>query len=183
MMPAQVPPPGGNALHDPAPTAADLAHLRATFALALQARAAGRHPFAALVVAADGSELARALNHSMPPGGDPTCHAERLAAAEAARQHAPERLRGATLYSNAEPCAMCAGAIYWCGIGRVVYGLAETGLLALTGAHPENPTLSLPCREVFVRGQRATAVLGPLLEDEAALAHHGFWQPAPDTPA
>ena len=59
----------------------------------------------------------------------------------------PNILRSATLYSSAEPCAMCAGAIYWAGIGRLVYGLSEHGLRELTGNHPENPTLNLPCRE------------------------------------
>ena len=72
---------------------------------------------------------------------------------------------------------MCAGAIYWCGIGRVVYALSEHRLLQLTGDHPENPTFSLPCREVFARGQRKVEVIGPALEDEAARAHDGFWQP------
>jgi len=89
----------------------------------------------------------------------------------------PEVLAGATLYSSAEPCAMCAGAIYWCGIGRVVYALSEHALLGLTGDHPENPTFSLPCREVFSRGQRHIEVVGPALEAEAAAAHAGFWTP------
>jgi tRNA(Arg) A34 adenosine deaminase TadA len=70
---------------------------------------------------------------------------------------------------------MCAGAVYWCGIGRVVYALSEHRLLQLTGDHPENPTFSLPCRDVFARGQRPIEVLGPLMEDEAAQAHAGFW--------
>jgi tRNA(Arg) A34 adenosine deaminase TadA len=85
-------------------------------------------------------------------------------------------LANATLYSSAEPCAMCAGAIYWSGIGRLVYGLSESRLRALTGNHPENPTLQLPCREVFARGQRAIEVVGPLLEEEAAAVHAGFWR-------
>jgi tRNA(Arg) A34 adenosine deaminase TadA len=70
---------------------------------------------------------------------------------------------------------MCAGAIYWSGVGRVVYGLTERGLLELTGSHAENPTLDLPCREVFARGHRRIVVVGPLLEDEAAKVHEGFW--------
>jgi tRNA(Arg) A34 adenosine deaminase TadA len=85
-------------------------------------------------------------------------------------------LAKATLYSSAEPCAMCAGAIYWAGIGRLVYGLSEHGLRELTGNHPENPTLDLPCREVFRTGQRPTEVVGPLLEDEAAALHQGIWK-------
>ncbi len=70
---------------------------------------------------------------------------------------------------------MCAGGIYWVGIGRVVFALAEKGLLRYTGDDPENPTLDLPCREVFARGQRHVVVEGPFLEDEAGAVHEGFW--------
>jgi tRNA(Arg) A34 adenosine deaminase TadA len=150
-------------------------HLKRAIALAGQSRAQGRHPFAALVVDGDGRSLAEAFNNSLPPEGDPTQHAELRAARIAARATSPEVLAGATLYTSAEPCAMCAGAIYWCGIGRVVYALSEERLLHLTGDHPENPTFSLPCREVFARGQRKVEVVGPMLEEEAAVAHAGFW--------
>jgi tRNA(Arg) A34 adenosine deaminase TadA len=70
---------------------------------------------------------------------------------------------------------MCAGAIYWAGISRVVFGLRESELRALTGANPMNPTLALGCREVFARGQRPIEVIGPVLEDEARSVHDGFW--------
>jgi len=155
---------------------ADLQYLKRAIVLSGKARNAGKHPFAATVIAADGSVLAEAGNNSLPPDGDPTQHAELLAAQIAARAAPPEVLAAATLYSSAEPCAMCAGAIYWCGIGRVVYALSEERLLHLTGDHPDNPTFSLPCREVFGRGQRKVAVVGPALEEEAAVAHLGFWQ-------
>ena len=102
-------------------------------------------------------------------------HAERLLATQACTTIDANILRSATLYSSAEPCAMCAGAIYWAGIGRLVYGLSEHRLREITGNHPENPTLNLPCRDVFASGQRATEVVGPLLEDEAAALHDGVW--------
>ena len=149
--------------------------LRHAIALSRQVRDSGKHPFAAIVVDADGNIVAEAGNDSLPPDGDPTRHAELVAAALAARRLSPAALAKATLYTSAEPCAMCAGAIYWCGIGRVVYALSEHALLGLTGDHPENPTFSLPCREVFTRGQRKIEVIGPLLEDEAAAPHAGFW--------
>jgi hypothetical protein len=57
-----------------------------------------------------------------------------------------------------------------------MYGMSETSLLALTGSDPENPTLSLPCRQVFAAGQRPTEVVGPLREEEARVAHEGFWR-------
>lgn len=138
-------------------------------ALAEQSRNEGHHPFAALVVDAQGNVLAEAMNAS---GSDRTAHAEM----NALRLAAKENLQGATLYSSAEPCAMCAGGAYWAGVGRVVYALAEESLLELTGSDPENPTLSLPCREVFARGQREVEVIGPVREDEARNAHRGFWR-------
>jgi tRNA(Arg) A34 adenosine deaminase TadA len=86
------------------------------------------------------------------PAHDGTAHAERLLATRACTTLDPNVRRNATLYSSAEPCAMCAGAIYWAGIGRLVYGLSEHRLRTVTGNHPENPTLDLPSREVFERG-------------------------------
>ncbi|QGZ40323.1 tRNA(Arg) A34 adenosine deaminase TadA [Pseudoduganella flava] len=156
----------------PTPTEQDQRFLTEVFALAQRSRDAGHHPFAALVVAADGRVIAEAMNAS---SSDRTAHAEMNALRAASSQYSPRELAGATLYSSAEPCAMCAGGAYWSGVGRVVYGMAEATLLALTGSDPENPTLSLPCRQVFAAGQRPTEVIGPLREDEAKIAHQGFW--------
>ncbi len=153
----------------------DVELLRRAIALSDLSRQNGRHPFAALVADREGNVIAEAGNNSMPPQGDPTQHAELVAVANAARQLSPKALALCTLYTSAEPCCMCAGAVYWTGIGRVVYALSEHALLGLTGDHPENPTFSLPCREVFARGQRQVRVLGPMLETEAAVPHSGFW--------
>ena len=153
----------------------DLELLRRAIALSALSRQNGRHPFAALVADRNGNVIAEAGNNSMPPLGDPTQHAELVAVANAAKHVSPETLAACTLYTSAEPCCMCAGAVYWTGVGRVVYALSEHALLGLTGDHPENPTFSLPCREVFARGQRQVSVLGPMLETEAAVPHKGFW--------
>ena len=153
---------------------ADFAALREAIALSAEARAGGFHPFGAMVLDVDGGVLARAGNGSAA-GRDPTAHAETLALRLAAAAHGSAKLAGGMLVSSAEPCAMCAGAAYWAGLSRVVYGLSEKRLRTMTGDHPENPTLDLPCRDVFARGQRRVAVLGPLLEDEAAAVHAGFW--------
>jgi tRNA(Arg) A34 adenosine deaminase TadA len=153
----------------------DLAFLRQAIALAREARADGRHPFGSLIVNQHNEVIVTARNNAVPPAGDPTQHAELLACADAGKRFTPSELVLCTLYTSTEPCAMCAGAIYWTGIGRVVFALAETGLLRYTASHIENPTLNLPCREVFARGQRPTLVSGPHLEDEAGLVHEGFW--------
>ena len=110
--------------------------------------------------------------------GDPTAHAEVLALRDAAAVVGHWRLLDCTLYVTLEPCVMCAGALVNSRIGRVVYGMAESRLLALTGNHGENPTLDLPCRDVFARGQKPVQVIGPVPAAEAAIAalHLDFWK-------
>ena len=156
-------------------TEQDLAFLRQAIELARKARNDGRHPFGALIVNERGETVVAARNNAVRPNGDPTQHAEMLATSQAAQLLTEAELAKCTLYTSTEPCAMCAGAIYWTGIGRVVFALAETGLFRYTGSHTENPTLDLPCREVFARGQKPIVVVGPLIEDEAGQVHEGFW--------
>jgi tRNA(Arg) A34 adenosine deaminase TadA len=150
------------------------AFLRQAFAVARRARDHGNHPFGAILVGPAGELLIEAEN-GFRPDRDMTAHAERLLATQASRRYEPRFLAGCTMYASAEPCAMCAGAVYWAGIGRVAYGLSERRLRTLTGDHAENPTLDLPCRSVFATGQRVVEVIGPLLEDEAEPLHVGAW--------
>ena len=149
--------------------------MRRAIQLAREARADGRHPFGALVVSPQGETLVEAYNNAVLPRGDPTQHAETVACAMAARLLSVAELANCTLYTSTEPCAMCAGAIYWTGIGRVVFALPETSLLRYAGSHEQNPTLDIPCREIFARGQRTIAVAGPALEEEAGKVHEAFW--------
>lgn len=148
-------------------------HLLRADAVARRAMDAGRHPFGALLVAPDGDTVLAEQGNI-----DTVNHAESTLAREAAARWPADVLSGCTLVTTFEPCAMCAGTIYWAGIGRVLYGAEESALRALTGSHPENPTLDLPCREVFARGQRAVEVTGPVPALRAALiaAHQGFWE-------
>lgn len=155
------------------PGAEDDAWLRRAIALAQASRDAGRHPFGSLVVL-DGRVIAESQSLKSRDR-DATGHSEMTALRAASALHPPEVLARATLYASTEPCAMCAGGTYWTGVGRLVYGFSERGLKALTGAHNWNPTLDLPCREVFARGQRPIEVIGPHLEQEAARPHEGFW--------
>ena len=108
---------------------------------------------------------------------DVTAHAEMQAITAAMQTLGSKYLTDCTLYVTVEPCAMCAGAIYWANIGRVVYGITEKKLLRLTGNHAQNPTFDLPCRQVFACGQKAIQVIGPFpeLEEETAAVHAGFW--------
>jgi tRNA(adenine34) deaminase len=110
--------------HQTAPVGSDDDLMRA--ALAVAATAGPRDvPVGAVVVAADGTELARAVN-AREALGDPTAHAEVLAIREAARVLGDGwRLEGATLAVTLEPCTMCAGALVMARVGRVVFGAWE----------------------------------------------------------
>lgn len=154
----------------------ELAHLRRAIDVARLAREHGNHPFGALLVGPDGQVLLEAEN-TVVTQNDCTGHAETNLVRLAWSRFDRQTLAGSTLYTSTEPCAMCSGAIHWCGIGRVVYGLAEERLYELTGEDPENPTLKLPCREVFARSRRPVEVVGPLLEEESEAVHEGFWTP------
>ncbi len=152
----------------------DFKFLRHSFALAEEAKSKGIHPFSAVLVDEHGKILLEQINGYLPDL-DMTGHAERLIMTKASKLYRPDFLSRCTLYISAEPCAMCAGAIYWAGVGRIVYGLSEAKLKQITGNHPENPTLDLPCRTVFNSGQRAVEVIGPLLEHEAEQIQLGVW--------
>lgn len=147
-------------------------HLRRANEVALRAVAQGHHPFGAILVAPDGETVLAEQGNV-----DTVNHAESVLAREAATKHAPGFLWGCTLVTTVEPCAMCAGTQYWANIGHLVYGLSERRLLELTGSHGENPTMDLPCREVFARGQKAVQVAGPFpaVEEEIAAPHRAFW--------
>lgn len=146
--------------------------IRAANRVAAQAKAAGRHPFGAVLIAPDHETVL------MEAGNLSTVrHAETELARGASEQYEADYLWQCSLVTNFEPCVMCTGTIYWANIGRIVYGTAESALLALTGTHEENPTLSLPCREVVKAGPKLIQILGPFPEVEAEVLklHAGFW--------
>jgi tRNA(Arg) A34 adenosine deaminase TadA len=149
--------------------------LRRSFAVARKAREGGDHPFGSILADKHGKVLMEQGNGYSSEGADRTAHAERLLASRAAKAYSIDFLAECTLYTSAEPCAMCAGAIYWAGIGRVVFGQTEKDLKLQTGDHAENPTLDLPAHVVFAAGQRPTEVVGPLLAEEAAKLQDEFW--------
>lgn len=150
-----------------------LRHLRHANRIALEALAAGHHPFGAILVAPDNETVLDTQGNV-----DTVNHAESVLARRAAERFSADYLWQCTLYTTFEPCVMCAGTQYWANIGRVVYGASERTLLDLTGNHDENPTLDLPCREVFSHGQKPVVVVGPVakLTEELIAPHRTFWQ-------
>ena len=154
----------------------DLTMLTRAVTVAGQSREHGNHPFGAVLADSAGRERLSAEN-TVVTGSDATGHAETNLVRLASAACSVDELAGMTLYTSTEPCAMCSGAIYWSGIGAVVYALSEEELYAMTGADANNPTLVLPCRTVFAAGRRPISVAGPFDLAGAREVHAGFWNP------
>ena len=111
----------------------------------VQARKAGEHgdvPVGAVLVRGD-EVLAEACNER-ELRGDPTAHAELLALQAASRALGTWRLEDTTLYVTLEPCAMCAGALVWGRVGRLVYGPQDPKAGAALSLYniPQDPRLN-----------------------------------------
>jgi tRNA(Arg) A34 adenosine deaminase TadA len=142
--------------------------LRQAIELAAHARAHGNHPFGALL--ATGDRMWLTAENAVVTDGDATAHAEMRLVQDALRRFSPEEVAGAVLYTSCEPCAMCAGAMYWAGIRSLVYALPAERLAALAGAD-----FLMPCRELFARAADPVNIVGPLLVEEALAVHRDFW--------
>jgi tRNA(Arg) A34 adenosine deaminase TadA len=148
--------------------------MRAAIAVARRARENGNHPFGAVLADARGRILIEAEN-SVVTEGDCTGHAETNLMRQASQEYDHDFLATCTVYTSTEPCPMCAGAIFWGNVRRVVYGLSQQGLYEMAAADRQE-VLRLPCRELLARGQKPVEVVGPILEEEARRVHEGFWQ-------
>ena len=156
-----------------APTAAQvLRHLRRCNEVAQRAVTLGHHPFGAILVAPDHETVLLEQCNI-----DTVNHAESTLARVAATNFTPEFQWGSTLYTAVEPCCMCAGTAYWANIGRVVFGMTEAQLLAETGSHAENPTMSVSSRYVFDHCQKPVELIGPVAEiaQETIAMQRAFW--------
>ena len=144
----------------------DFKFLRQAFAVARRSRAHGNYPFASILVDEHGAVLLEAEN-TVVSERDCTGHAEVNLVREAARRFVPEVLARSTVYASAEPCATCAGALYWSGVGRLVYGLSKQRATEIERAKGAGAQLPLGCRAVLAAGEREIVIEGPALEAEA----------------
>ena len=93
-------------------------YLQRAVELAADNVASGGRPFGAVLVK-DGRVIVEAVN-TIHISQDPTAHAEMLAI-RAACEQLGARLDGCVIYASGQPCPMCLGAMYLCGVSRVVY--------------------------------------------------------------
>jgi tRNA(adenine34) deaminase len=151
-MPAAWAQPATNAV----PAAEDERFMR----MAIEEASRADFPFGAVIVSgaqviARGRNLGRQLD-------DPTAHGEMQAIRHGLAERGSAALRGATLYTSGEPCAMCMGAILWCHFGRLVYAASIDQLATKMNQ------IMIPCREIAAKTSFVPiSITGGVLADEA----------------
>ncbi len=147
--------------------------------LSQQAERHCNHPFGALLVLppeahdsnADYKIVLKGENR-VHTDGDETQHAESRLVSDAFKSAhiTREMLARTILYTSAEPCAMCCGAIFWAGIRTVVYAAPHDSFG--TSSFP------VPCREVFkfADGKQPVTVIGPVLAEVSTPIVKGYFE-------
>ena len=113
-------------------------------------------PFGADIVStATGERLMRSVNR-VGPDHDPSAHAETLTIRLACAKLGSGSLKGYTLYTTCEPCAMCMACALWSGLDRLVFGatIADGGRFV--------SQISIPAKEVARRTDLHCVVVGPV---------------------
>ncbi len=139
----------------------DIKYMMAALDEARKAGGMDEVPIGAVVVSQRGMIIGR--GHNLTEGlNDITAHAEMQAITAAANALGGKYLKDCTLYVTVEPCTMCAGAIGWSQLSRIVYGASDDkrGYTTVVSRSPFHP--------------RATVTAGVLADECAALVRDFF---------
>lgn len=150
-------------------------YLRAAIESARRSREKGNHPFGSVIVDKEGNILLEAEN-TVVTEKDCTGHAELNLVRHASQQFSKEFLAECTLYASTEPCVMCSGAIFWSGIGRIVFALSSEKFYKIVDANNRAERIFISCKDVFAQSSGQIEIICGILEDEAAKVHEGFWK-------
>jgi tRNA(Arg) A34 adenosine deaminase TadA len=149
--------------------------LRRAIALSEAGVARGGRPFGAVVIDGEGRIVAEGQGVPSADPRDWTAHSEMQALRAASAKLSWEELARATIYASGEPCPMCAAAVYWCNIRRLVFCVSEPAMRALRAPYERAAGITMRCEEIFARCDRHIEVVGPLLEEEGLPVHQRFW--------
>lgn len=129
--------------------------MKAAIEEAVNAQEKGDYAIGAVIVK-DGKIIARAQNRSKIDN-DATKHAEMLAIQEASKKLKSRHLNGCILYTTHEPCPMCASAVVWAKLSRIVYGARTEDLAGYSFKNGNDDwswrTIRISAREVLEKGE------------------------------
>lgn len=138
-----------------------------TLAIANTAAMQGNLPFGCLLANANDSVLLEAGN-TVVTERNIIAHCELNMVQQLAGQYEASFLQSCTVYCSMEPCPMCAGALYWSGIGRIVFALDNATYYSILGSRNPADVFDMPCKTLLESGGRRVEVIGPVIQKEAA---------------
>ncbi|WP_418280231.1 nucleoside deaminase [Halorubrum sp. DTA98] len=150
------------------PAVEDATHVDRAIELAREAVDDGNTPFGSLLVV-DG-DVVRESRNTTRSDDDITAHPELKLARWAARELDADERENCTMYTSTEPCSMCASAIVYAGLDRVVFSVRGRSLATLSDG-----VIDIPCEEVVRRGDGDTTVDGPVNEAAGLRVHETFF--------
>ena len=115
---------------------------RKALLVALRSKNKGNLPFGCILVDAEGTILKEGEN-TVITGKDSIAHCEINLIHACAGQYSFEFLNSCTVYASTEPCPMCSAALFWSGVGKVVYAVSKEGYNRVSGN--KNPSFNFPC--------------------------------------
>lgn len=135
--------------------------------VAMEARKEGNEPFGAILVK-DG-EIVMIGENKINTFCDPTHHAEIGLIRKFCSEHDIFDLREYTLYTSCEPCVMCAGAMVWANLGKMVYSVSHNQLEEIAGSN-----IMIACKEVFEKSPQKPKVVERVLNEEGLKVFEGY---------
>ncbi len=148
----------------------DKEFVRMAIEIAKESKRKNNLPFGCVLINKSGEVILKGEN-TINTDNDCLAHAEINLIREASKIYDYSYLNDCSIYTSDEPCPMCTSAIYWSGIGKLVYGLSKTTYYKIVGRENPNWVFEMPVRELLEKGGRSLEVIGPLLEEEASILH------------
>lgn len=139
-------------------------------AVAKAAKLAGNLPYGCVLVDTDGRVVHAAMNTVLTKP-DLIGHAEINLIQDVSKRFDIDFLKSCTIYTTDEPCSMCASAIYWAGIKRLVFGLSKRRYYQEFGRSNPDWDFEIAAHNILSKGARPTEIVGPILEDEVLKLH------------
>jgi tRNA(Arg) A34 adenosine deaminase TadA len=133
--------------------------------VALRSLENGNLPFGCLLADREGKVLLEGQN-TVITSRDFIAHCEINLVHLFAGRYDFDFLNSCSVYASTEPCPMCSAALFWAGVGRLVYAVSKEGYKQVTGEN--NPLYHFPVssKDLLASGGRKVLVEGPVLEEE-----------------
>lgn len=148
----------------------DIQFINKALELAENAVKNGNEPFGALLV--KNGHIVMSGENCIHTQSDPTYHAELGLIRQFCSTQKITDLSEYTLYTSCEPCCMCAGAMVWCNLGRMVYSLSHDTLAEIAGFN-----IMIGSDEIFSRSPNQPMVIKGIQQQQAVSIYIRYFKP------